>query len=128
MSASPPITHADAKALRDAALRYPETVEDFPWGHAAFKVAGKKTFIFLAGDEKGGFSCSLKLPFRNAEALQLKDAEPTGYGMAKSGWVTFRFSAKAKPPIATLVDYLDESWRAAAPKKLSKAFEPPAGG
>jgi predicted DNA-binding protein (MmcQ/YjbR family) len=126
MSASPPLRHPDAKALRKAALVYPDTVEDFPWGHAAFKVAGKKAFMFMGGDEDGGFSCSLKLPFRNEEALQLKGAEPTGYGLSKSGWVTFSFGAKAKPPLAKLVDYLDESWRAVAPKKLSAAFAPPA--
>ncbi|HYD86989.1 MAG TPA: MmcQ/YjbR family DNA-binding protein [Vitreimonas sp.] len=125
MSASAPLKHADAKALRKAALRYPETVEDFPWGHSAFKVAGKKAFLFMGGDEAGGFSCSMKLPFRNAEALKLKGAEPTGYGMAKSGWVTFNFGAKSKPPMTKLIDYLDESWRAVAPKKLSASFEPP---
>jgi len=125
MSASPPIKHADAKALRKAALVYPDTVEDFPWGHAAFKVAGKKAFLFLSGAEDGGFSFSLKLPFRNSEALTMKGAEPTGYGMSKSGWVTFRYSAKAKPPMAKLVDYLDESWRAVAPKRLSATFAPP---
>ena len=45
--------------------------------------------------------------------------------MAKSGWVTFKYGPKAKPPLAKLVDYLDESWRAVAPKKLSSSFEPP---
>ncbi len=125
MSASPPLKHADAKALRKAALAFPQTVEDFPWGHAAFKVAGKKAFLFMSATEEGGFSCSMKLPFRNAEALQTKGAEPTGYGMAKSGWVTFNFSAKAKPPLAKLIDYMDESWRAVAPKKLSATHAPP---
>jgi len=125
MSASAALKHAGAKTLRKAALRYPETIEDFPWGHSAFKVAGKKAFLFMSADEKGGFSCSMKLPFRNEEALKLKGAEPTGYGMAKSGWVTFSFSAKSKPPMKKLVDYLDESWRAVAPKKLSGSFEPP---
>lgn len=126
MSASPALKHADAKALRKAALAYPDTVEDFPWGHSAFKAGGKKAFLFMGGTEDGGFSCSMKLPFRNEEALKLKDAEPTGYGLAKSGWVTFTFSAKSKPPLAKLIDYLDESWRAVAPKKLSAAFLPPA--
>lgn len=124
MSASPPLKHVDAKALRKAALAYPQTVEDFPWGHSAFKVAGKKAFLFMGADETGGFSCSMKLPFRNEEALKLKGAERTGYGLGKSGWVTFSFTAKAKPPLAKLVDYLDESWRAVAPKKLSAAHAP----
>ena len=126
MPANPPLKNADGKKLRKAALVYPGTVEDFPWGHIAMKVAGKKAFVFMGATEDGGFSCSLKLPFRNEEALKLKGAEPTGYGMAKSGWVTFTFGPKTKPPMAKLIDYLDESWRAVAPKKLSATFAPPA--
>lgn len=121
------LKHASAKALRKAALAYPDTVEDFPWGHSAFKVSGKKAFLFMGeDDEGGGWSCSMKLPFRNDEALAIKGAERTGYGLGKSGWITFRFTAKAKPPMAKLADYVDESWRAVAPKKLSAAFAPPA--
>jgi predicted DNA-binding protein (MmcQ/YjbR family) len=55
----------------------------------------------------------------------MKGAEPTGYGMAKSGWVTFTYGPKAKAPMAKLVDYLDESWRAIAPKKMHAAVAPP---
>jgi predicted DNA-binding protein (MmcQ/YjbR family) len=126
MSASPPLKHPDGKALRKAALAYPDTVEDFPWGHSAFKVAGKKVFLFMGADADGGFSCSMKLPFRNEEALKVKGAKPTEYGLGRSGWVTFQFSAKAKPPMAKLVDWLGESWRAVAPKKLSATHAPPA--
>jgi predicted DNA-binding protein (MmcQ/YjbR family) len=126
MTTSIKLKHPEAKALRKAALAFPETVEDFPWGHSAFKVSGKKAFLFMGEDESGGWSCSMKLPFRNDEALAIKGAERTGYGLGKSGWITFNFSAKAKPPMAKLADYLDESWRAVAPKKLSAAFAPPA--
>lgn len=120
------MNHPDGKALRKAALAYPDTVEDFPWGHSAFKVAGKKAFLFMGADDDGGFSCSMKLPFRNEEALKLKGAKPTEYGLGRAGWVTFQFSAKAKPPMAKLTDWLDESWRAVAPKKLSAAHASPA--
>jgi predicted DNA-binding protein (MmcQ/YjbR family) len=126
MSASAPLKHACAKALRRAALGYPDTVEDFPWGHSAFKTPNGKAFLFMAASEDGGFSLSLKLPYRNTEALKMQAAAPTGYGMAKSGWVTFTYGAKSKPPMARLVDFLDESWRAVAPKKLSAGFQPPA--
>ncbi len=127
MSAVVKLKHPLAKALRKAALAFPDTVEDFPWGHSAFKVASKKVFLFLGDDEEGdGWSCSMKLPFRNDEALCVKGAERTGYGLGKSGWISFRFTAKAKPPMAKLADYLDESWRAVAPKKLSASFAPPA--
>lgn len=117
--------HPIAKALRAAAMAYPETVEDFPWEHPAYKAAGKKAFLFMGGDKTTGLTCSMKLPFRAEEALKLKYAAPTGYGLGKSGWVTFSFGPKADPPPAKLVDYLDESWRAVAPKKLSAAFAPP---
>jgi hypothetical protein len=60
--------HPVAKALRAAALKYPETVEDMPWGHPAYKVAGKKAFMFVGGDESTGLTVSMKLPFRAAEA------------------------------------------------------------
>ena len=125
MTASAPLKHPDAKTLRKAAMAYPHTVEDFPWGHHAFKVAGKKAFMFLGATEDGGFSFSMKLPYRNTEALKMKGAEPTGYGMAKSGWVTFTYGAKAKPPMDKLIDYLDESWRAVAPKKMQGAVAAP---
>jgi predicted DNA-binding protein (MmcQ/YjbR family) len=127
MTASVKLKHPLGKELRKAALAFPETVEDFPWGHSAFKVSGKKAFLFMGDDdESGGWSCSMKLPFRNDEALAIKGAERTGYGLGKSGWISFRFTAKVKAPMAKLTDYLDESWRAVAPKKLSASFAPPA--
>ncbi len=121
-----PLTHPSAKPLRAAALKYPGTTEDFPWGHPAYKVGGKKAFLFLGGYEAEMLSVSMKLPYRHEEALRLKYAKPTDYGLGRSGWVTFTFGPKAKAPLAKLCDYLDESWRAVAPKKLSAVFPPPA--
>ena len=40
--------NANQMALRDFALRYPETHEDFPWGERVIKVKGK-VFLFLGG-------------------------------------------------------------------------------
>lgn len=123
---APPIKHADGKALREAALAYPQTVEHFPWGERAFKVGGKKVFLFLSAGEDGRFSCSMKLPCRNEEALKLKNAKPTGYGLSATGWVSFSFTPKAKVPMTKMLDWLDESWRAVAPAKLSAAHPAPA--
>ena len=39
-------------ALRKHALSYPETREDRPWGHSAFKVKGK-SFVLMGDDEEG---------------------------------------------------------------------------
>jgi predicted DNA-binding protein (MmcQ/YjbR family) len=119
------LKHPSARALRAAAMGYPETVEDFPWGHPAYKVAGKKMFLSLGEYEAGVLSVSMKLPYRSEEALKLKYAKPTDYGLGRSGWVTFTFGPKAKAPLGKLADYLDESWRAVAPKKLSATHPPP---
>lgn len=103
--------------LRARALAYPEAREDFPWGHIAVKVRGK-TFVFLS-DEGGQVSVTCKLPASHGAALLLPFASPTGYGLGKSGWVTASFPPAAEPPIALLVAWIDESYRAVAPKTLA---------
>jgi predicted DNA-binding protein (MmcQ/YjbR family) len=110
-------------ALREFALAYPEASEEFPWDHYAFKVR-KKTFVFLSsGDE--GLSLSVKLPLSSVAALSLPFAEPTGYGLGKSGWVTARFSDKNEAPVELLSQWIDESYRALAPRKLVARLPPP---
>ena len=106
--------------LRKDALSYPEAHEDFPWGHSAFKVKGK-AFAFLHADADG-FSISVKLPESNALALHLPFAEPTGYGLGKSGWITARFKSRERAPLPVLSAWLEESYMAIAPKRLLKAF------
>lgn len=103
-------------ALRRFALGFPETIEEFPWGHRAFKVK-KKTFLFLAADASG-LSLSVKLPESRGIALTLPFAQPTGYGLGKSGWVTASFPGRRKPPLDLLKEWIEESYRAIAPKKL----------
>jgi predicted DNA-binding protein (MmcQ/YjbR family) len=105
-------------ALRAKALSYPETREDHPWGETAIKVRGK-TFLFMSGSDDH-LSLSVKLPVSREFALERSFAAPTGYGLGKSGWVTSTFSKGDKPPMDVLLFWLDESYRAIAPKKLSQ--------
>ena len=105
-----------AKRLRAQALGYPETTEDFPWGHSAFKVKGK-SFLFLASDE-GWLKLSLKLPKSREFALEYPFTTPTEYGLGKAGWVTARFDGDDEVPLDVLGAWLDESYRAIAPKRL----------
>ena len=102
--------------LRAHALSYPEASEDFPWGERVVKVRGK-VFAFLGRPEEG-LSVTVKLPGSATLALDLPFASPTGYGLGKSGWVTARFSPRAKPPVGLLKQWIDESYRAVAPKRL----------
>jgi len=106
----------EGTALRKFALAYPEAVETMPWGHHAIKVKGK-SFVFLAADAKE-FSMSAKLPSSAGVALKLPYASPTEYGLGKSGWVTARFPRGKKVPVDILKLWIDESYRAIAPRKL----------
>jgi len=106
--------------LRAAALAYPESHEDFPWGHSAIKIK-KKVFVFLYFDPtKSEMTMSTKLPHSSEVALLLPFATPTGYGLARSGWVTASFGARDEVPVDLLRSWIDESFRAIAPAKLLK--------
>jgi predicted DNA-binding protein (MmcQ/YjbR family) len=106
----------DGARLRKLALSYPEAHEDMPWGHHAIKVKGK-TFVFLAADA-ATFSLSAKLPSSADVALKLPFASRTEYGLGRSGWVTARFPRAARVPLQILELWIDESYRAIAPKRL----------
>jgi predicted DNA-binding protein (MmcQ/YjbR family) len=117
MTAKRPTPRSAEAVLRAHALSYPEATEDFPWGERVVKVRGK-VFAFLGRPEEGGLGLSVKLPGSGILALDLPFAAPTGYGLGKSGWVTARFSPQAKPPVELLKRWIDESYRAVAPKRL----------
>jgi predicted DNA-binding protein (MmcQ/YjbR family) len=103
-------------SLKAFALNYPGAHEDHPWGHVAIKVKGK-VFVILGGtDDHLGVTC--KLPSSGRLALALPFASPTGYGLGKSGWVTAQFGPDDAIPVDRLCEWVDESYRAVAPKKL----------
>lgn len=110
---------ATAARLRERALSYPQTEETFPWGEHAFKVRGK-TFVFMRDDDEGT-SFSVKLGESREAALTLPGAEPTHYGMGAKGWVTLRPTARS--PLRQLYAFIDESFRAVAPKSVLRDLE-----
>jgi predicted DNA-binding protein (MmcQ/YjbR family) len=118
---------AAAEAMRAHGLSYPGSHEDFPWdAHRALKVKGK-TFVFM-GMEPDELNFSVKLPQSRDIALMLPFATPTGYGLGKSGWVSASFGADASPPVEMLLDWVDESYRAVAPKRLIAQLDASRGG
>jgi predicted DNA-binding protein (MmcQ/YjbR family) len=110
--------------LRAAALAYPAATEDFPWGERAIKVGGK-AFLFMRA-EGGSVSFSVKLPHSAAAALEQPFAEPTHYGLGKHGWVTCTVDATRHAPIEVFLAWLDESFRAVAPKRVVAQLDSPA--
>lgn len=116
-----PEVEAAYETLRRFGLGLPETVEAFPWGESALKVR-KKVFAFL-GHGGGQLGFSVKLPDSGADVLCMPFASPTGYGLGKSGWVTFRFDADELPHDEDLEAWVEESFRAVAPKAVVRALD-----
>jgi predicted DNA-binding protein (MmcQ/YjbR family) len=105
-----------AAIFRECAMGYPDTVEDHPWGESAFKV-NKKVFLFMSLF-KGVLRLTTKLPKSRKKALKHTFASPTGYGLGKSGWVTAAFEAGDDVPVDVLTDWIDESFRTIAPRRI----------
>jgi predicted DNA-binding protein (MmcQ/YjbR family) len=105
------------RALRAYGLAYPGARTKSPWPGHLDLVVGDKTFAFLSSDGEP-LSISCKLSDSRRDALSLPFAEPTRYGLGKSGWVSASFSPLEKPPLELLQRWVDESYRARAPKKL----------
>lgn len=53
MAKPKPPKNPDEAALRELGLSFPETTEDFPWGHRTLKVRGK-AFVFMGTGEEAG--------------------------------------------------------------------------
>ncbi len=93
-----------------------------PWpGHDDVAV-NNKSFAFM-NVEGGVLMMSAKLPVTSKEALRLPFAAYTGYGLGKSGWVTFSFAGGEPIPIETAKRWVMESYRAQAPKRLVNELE-----
>lgn len=105
------------------ALGLPEAWEDHPWGETVAKV-GKKVFVFFGMEPQATDAAthlSVKLPLSHEEALALPFTEPTGYGLDRGHWVTIH--APADWPADMLLDWIDESYGAVAPKRLLRTLD-----
>lgn len=105
--------------LREYALTFPEAWEDHPWGESAIKVR-KKVFLFNGFPDPDRYTISVKLPESAADVLAWEHAEPTGYGLGRSGWVTIRWPRGAAVDPEAVKPLIEESYRAVAPKTLVK--------
>jgi predicted DNA-binding protein (MmcQ/YjbR family) len=72
--------------------------------------AGRKVFVFFGAER-----VTVKLDEAHGHALSIDGAAPTGYGLGKAGWVTVPV---AGVPSDVLRDWVEESYRIVAPKRL----------
>jgi predicted DNA-binding protein (MmcQ/YjbR family) len=122
-SATPSKAHRKRllQRLLAQALTYPEAWEDNPWGESPVAKVGKKIFVFVGSPEQPGIS--VKLPQSSGPVLTLPCATPTGYGLGRAGWVTIDLAGPDAPPVAVLREWIDESYRAVAPKTLVRRLD-----
>jgi predicted DNA-binding protein (MmcQ/YjbR family) len=104
------------KRLTGFALGLPGAWLDHPWDEDVVKV-GKKIFVFLGLEDMRELLVTVKLDDSHDQALAVPGAKPTGYGLGRSGWVTIPLR-DTTPPIGVLEDWVDESYRRVAPKRL----------
>jgi len=121
MARSKKTTQADIDAalleLRAYGLTYPGAHTKSPWpGHLDLAVKDK-TFAFMSLEGEPLY-IACKLVHSWPQALKLPNAKPTPYGLGKSSWVSATFAAPDPLPVQMLKDWIDESYRAVAPKKL----------
>ncbi len=110
-----------AESLRSFGLSLPGAFEAHPWGELVLKAQGK-VFVFL-GKPGDALRFSVKLPQSGERLLDQDWAEPTGYGLGKSGWVTLTVEGGNPLSAAELCALLEESYRAVAPKTLVKELD-----
>ena len=108
--------------LRAWGLTLPAAHSKAPWPEHDDLAVKDKTFAYLPARGRA-FSLSCKLPYTGYAALQLPFAEPTGYGLGKSGWVSFDPGEDQIPDIKQLKAWVEESYRAQAPRKLVKELD-----
>jgi predicted DNA-binding protein (MmcQ/YjbR family) len=110
-----------AQELRAHALALPEAWEDHPWGESVAKV-GKKVFAFFGmPDDAVTPHFTVKLRDSLEEALMMPWVAPAGYNLDRGGWVTV--DAPEDAPMEMLIAWVEESYRAVAPRRLVTELE-----
>ena len=110
------------RRLEAIVARLPEAkrVDIEAWdGEPTFRV-NNKNFIFTNPEATG---ISVKLPKEEAEAVVATDAdaEPTGYGLGRHGWVSVQIPTNADADRwQQIEEWVRTSYTMVAPKKLAK--------
>jgi predicted DNA-binding protein (MmcQ/YjbR family) len=108
--------------VRSIASKYPEAEKAFLFGdHEVFRVR-KKVFVWLGTTDEGGTYMSVELKDSQHAAMMLPFVSPAGYGMSKWGWIDAQFP-KGRLPRELLAQWIDESYRHTAPKRLLKGMD-----
>jgi predicted DNA-binding protein (MmcQ/YjbR family) len=105
--------------LKAFALSLPGAYEDHPWGESVVKV-NKKIFVFFGLPEHldKRLYLGVKLPETSPYAVMMSFAKAAGYGLGKHGWISAELTPDDSVPLDMLLEWVEESYRAVAPKRL----------
>jgi predicted DNA-binding protein (MmcQ/YjbR family) len=109
------------RRLRDFGASLPGAYVDHPWEETVLKV-NKKIFLFLGVDRSDEPGIGVKLVTSHPMALAQPGVEAMGYNLGRSGWVWLKLG-KAAPPVEILRDWVLESYRTVAPRRLVRELE-----
>lgn len=112
--------HEISASLRAIALGYPETSEGTSCVNRAFKVR-RKNFLFV-GEKDGEVRVMVKLT--SAAAKAAADAHPR-VELGRIGWATARFRPEEPLDEGVLAGWIDESYRAMAPRTVLRQLDTP---
>ncbi len=83
-------------------------------------------FVFLGVDD-GSYPLAMTVKLTDeaahAHALTSPGAEPAGYGLGKAGWVRVPLAGQGAPAAELLCDWVEESYRTIAPKRLTAELD-----
>lgn len=116
-------TDALVAELRAFGLSFPGAHRKAPWPEHDDLAVNDKTFAYLPAKGAERFTLSVKLPYTGEVVLDLPFAKPTAYGLGRSGWVSLGPTDDEIPAIDQLRDWIEESYRAQAPKRLVKELD-----
>ena len=98
-------------------MRYPEAEEGIACKGTAIECsvfkAKKKSFLFVGARE-----IRLKLKESLPEAARLASKEPARYEAGSQGWIKVKLDTNEAPPLDLLEQWIDESYRTIAGKRL----------
>jgi predicted DNA-binding protein (MmcQ/YjbR family) len=122
--------------IRKFALSLPAAAEDCPWGETVVKARTKPgvpswrkdgqgvlgpMFLWLGQRDAAAHAVAVKLTTSYEAAMALANASPTTIsGLGQWGWLTI---ALADVDTDLACDWVDESYRAVAPKRLVRALD-----
>lgn len=114
-------TDALLATLAEFALSLPEAWEDTPWDSTPVTKVRKKIFVFHSGGDDPGIS--VKLIESLDHGLSLPGASPVGYGLGRHGWTYIPLGDAGPDEAELMLDFIEESYRAVAPKTLVKQLD-----